>query len=147
MATATATPPRTATTKTSIFPLAAFFVLAYALSWLILVPAGFGLLPDSAGILAWLAPFGPAVAAFVVTALTGGHRDDRGLARGRRPPHAPDLPAQLPPHTSAQFKRRATGQNSPEIMAWPTKKVSVPGAGEHPQHEAGERDGQAADHE
>jgi membrane protease YdiL (CAAX protease family) len=56
----------------SVFPLVAFFVLAYALSWLILVPAGLGLLPDSAGILAWLAPFGPAVAAFVVTALTGG---------------------------------------------------------------------------
>jgi membrane protease YdiL (CAAX protease family) len=36
------------------------------------VPGGLGLLPDSAGILAWLAPFGPAVAAFVVTALTGG---------------------------------------------------------------------------
>jgi len=70
MATTTATPPRT--TTTSVFPLVAFFALAYALSWLILVPAGFGLLPDSAGILAWLAPFGPAVAAFVVTALTGG---------------------------------------------------------------------------
>src|SRR5215213_248692 len=70
MTTTTATPPRT--TTTSVFPLIAFFALAYALSWLILVPAGLGLLPDSAGILAWLAPFGPAVAAFVVTALTGG---------------------------------------------------------------------------
>ena len=70
MATTTATPPRT--TTTSIFPLVAFFALAYALSWLILVPAGLGLLPDSADILAWLAPFGPAVAAFVVTARTGG---------------------------------------------------------------------------
>jgi membrane protease YdiL (CAAX protease family) len=74
MATTTATPSRTtATTGTrSVFPLVAFFALAYALSWLILVPGGLGLLPDSAGILAWLAPFGPAVAAFVVTALTGG---------------------------------------------------------------------------
>jgi uncharacterized protein len=74
MATTTATPSRTtATTGTrSVLPLVAFFALAYALSWLILVPAGLGLLPDSAGILAWLAPFGPAVAAFVVTALTGG---------------------------------------------------------------------------
>jgi membrane protease YdiL (CAAX protease family) len=74
MATTTATPSRTtATTGTSsVFPLVAFFALAYALSWLILVPAGLGLLPDSADILAWLAPFGPAVAAFVVTALTGG---------------------------------------------------------------------------
>ena len=73
-ATTTATPSRTtATTGTrSVVPLVAFFALAYALSWLILVPAGLGLLPDSAGILAWLAPFGPAVAAFVVTALTGG---------------------------------------------------------------------------
>jgi len=70
MTTTTATPPRT--TTTSVFPLIAFFALAYALSWLILVPASLGLLPDSAGILAWLAPFGPAVAAFVVTALTGG---------------------------------------------------------------------------
>lgn len=70
MATTTATPSRTATTRT--FQLIAFFVLAYALSWLILVPAGLGLLPDSAAILAWVAPFGPAVAAFVVTALIGG---------------------------------------------------------------------------
>jgi uncharacterized protein len=70
MATTTATPSRT--TTTSAVPLVAFFVLAYALSWLILVPAGLGLLPDSVGILAWLAPFGPAVAAFVVSALTGG---------------------------------------------------------------------------
>ena len=70
----TATPSRTTemSRTRSVFPLVAFFVLAYALSWLILVPAGLGLLPDSAGILALLAPFGPAVAAFVVTALTGG---------------------------------------------------------------------------
>src|ERR687894_2810398 len=74
MATTTATPSRaTATTGTrSVFPLIAFFALAYALSWLILVPAGLDLLPASAVFLAWLAPFGPAVAAFVVTALTGG---------------------------------------------------------------------------
>ena len=73
MTTTAATPSHTTATKTkSAFPLVAYFVLAYALSWLILVPAGLGLLPDSAGILAWLAPFGPAVAAFVVTALTGG---------------------------------------------------------------------------
>ena len=71
MATITATPSRI-TTTTRAFPLVAYFVLAYALSWLILVPAAFGLLPGSAGILAWVAPFGPAVAAFVVTALTGG---------------------------------------------------------------------------
>src|SRR3712207_2656945 len=73
MTTTTATPSRTTrTATTSAFPLLAFFVLAYALTWLILVPGGLGLLPDSVGILAWLAPFGPAVAAFVVTALTGG---------------------------------------------------------------------------
>jgi membrane protease YdiL (CAAX protease family) len=74
MATTTATPSHTTATTgmRSVFPLVAFFALAYALSWLILVPAGFGLLPDSAGILAWLAPFGPAVAAFVVSGLTGG---------------------------------------------------------------------------
>ena len=72
MATTAATPSRTTTRATSVFPLIAFFALAYALSWLILVPAGLGLLPDSAGILANLAPFGPAVAAFVVTALTAG---------------------------------------------------------------------------
>src|SRR3712207_3656020 len=71
MATTAATPSRI-TTTTRAFPLVAFFVLAYALSWLILVPAGLGLLPDSAGVLVWLPPFGPAVAAFVVTALTGG---------------------------------------------------------------------------
>jgi membrane protease YdiL (CAAX protease family) len=54
-------------------PLLAYSALAYGLSWLILVPAGLGLLPDSAGgILSWLAPFGPAAAAFLVAALTGG---------------------------------------------------------------------------
>jgi membrane protease YdiL (CAAX protease family) len=72
MATTTATPSRI-TTITRAFPLAAYFILAYALSWLILVPAAFGLLPDSVGgVLPWVVPFGPAVAAFVVTALTGG---------------------------------------------------------------------------
>src|ERR671917_2637000 len=72
MATTTATPSRI-TSITRAFPLVTFFVLAYALSWLILVPAGLGLLPDSAGgVLPWVVPFGPAVAAFIVTALTGG---------------------------------------------------------------------------
>jgi membrane protease YdiL (CAAX protease family) len=71
MGTTTATPSRITTTRA--FPLVTFFVLAYALSWLILVPAGLGLLPDSAGgVLPWVVPFGPAVAAFIVTALTGG---------------------------------------------------------------------------
>ena len=61
------------TTTMSAFPLVAYLVLAYALSWRILAPAGFGLLPDSsAGVLSNLAPFGPAVAAFVVTAITAG---------------------------------------------------------------------------
>ena len=71
MATTTATPSRITTTMRA-FPLTAFFVLAYALSWLILVPAALGLLPDSAGVLSWFPPFGPAVAAFIVTALIGG---------------------------------------------------------------------------
>jgi uncharacterized protein len=72
MATATAIPSRI-TTTTRAFPLAVYFILAYALSWLILVPAGLGLLPDSsAGVLSNVAPFGPAVAAFMVTALIGG---------------------------------------------------------------------------
>jgi uncharacterized protein len=72
MATTTVTPSRI-TMTTRAFPLAAYFILAYALSWLILVPAGLGLLPNSAGgVLPWVVPFGPAVAAFVVTALTGG---------------------------------------------------------------------------
>lgn len=61
MATTTATPSRT--TTTSVFPLVAFFVLSYALTWLILVTAGFGLLPDSAGILAWQARRGAAAPA------------------------------------------------------------------------------------
>jgi uncharacterized protein len=72
MGTTAATPSRI-TTTTRAFPLAAYFVLAYALSWIILVPAGLGLLPDSAGgVLPWVVPFGPAVAAFIVTALIGG---------------------------------------------------------------------------
>jgi uncharacterized protein len=54
-------------------PLLAYSALAYGLSWLILAPAGLGLIPDNAGaILSWLPPFGPAVAAFLVTALIGG---------------------------------------------------------------------------
>lgn len=72
MATTTATPSRI-TTRAHVFPLLAYFALAYALSWLILVPAGLGLLPDSsAGVLSNVAPFGPAVAAFIVTAFIGG---------------------------------------------------------------------------
>ena len=64
------------------YPLAAYFALAYGLSWLILVPAGLGLIPESAGgILSWVAPFGPAAAAFVVTALTGGRAGARQLLR------------------------------------------------------------------
>ena len=56
MATTTATPSRITTTMRA-FPLAAYFVLAYALSWLILVPAALGLLPDSAGgVLPWVVP-------------------------------------------------------------------------------------------
>jgi membrane protease YdiL (CAAX protease family) len=70
---ATITTPSRITTTTKAFPLVAYFILAYALSWLILVPAGLGLLPESsAGVLSWLPPFGPAVAAFIVTGLTGG---------------------------------------------------------------------------
>jgi hypothetical protein len=48
MATNAAAPARTATKAMSEFPLIAYFVLAYALSWLILVPAGFGLLYPTA---------------------------------------------------------------------------------------------------
>jgi len=62
---ATTAMPSRITTTTRAFPLAAYFVLAYGLSWLILVPAGLGLLPDSASVLAWLPPFGPAAAAFI----------------------------------------------------------------------------------
>ena len=82
MAPTAVAPSHTATKTKSAFPLVAYFVLAYALSWLILVPAGFGLLPDSsAGVLSNVAPFGPAVAAFVVTALTGGRPAVGGLLR------------------------------------------------------------------
>ncbi len=72
MGTTTATSSRL-TTTTRAFPLVTYFVLAYALSWLILVPAGLGLLPDSAGgVLPWVVPFSPAVAAVIVTGLTSG---------------------------------------------------------------------------
>ena len=67
MATTAATASHIATTIRT-FPLTAYFVLAYALSWLILVPAGFGLLSDgSAGVLSHLPPFGPAAAALIYT--------------------------------------------------------------------------------
>lgn len=73
MATTTTATPSRITTTAKDFPLVAFFILAYALSWLVLVPAALGLIPDSsAGVLVWLPPFGPAVAAFIVTSLTGG---------------------------------------------------------------------------
>ena len=69
MDTTAATPSRITTTMRA-FPLVAYFALAYALSWLILVPAGLGLLPESsAGVLSTLVPFGPAVAAFTVAAI------------------------------------------------------------------------------
>jgi membrane protease YdiL (CAAX protease family) len=55
------------------YPLGAYLALAYGLSWLILVPAGLGVVPESAGdILSWLPPFGPAAAAFIVTGVLGG---------------------------------------------------------------------------
>ena len=55
------------------YPLAAYLALAYGLSWLILVPAGLGLIPESAGdVLSWVPPFGPALAAFIVTGALGG---------------------------------------------------------------------------
>jgi membrane protease YdiL (CAAX protease family) len=59
--------------------LLAYLVLAYGFSWIILVPAGLafqaGMLGDDSGpvgLLALLAPFGPALAAFVVSAAIGG---------------------------------------------------------------------------
>jgi uncharacterized protein len=53
--------------------LAGYLVLAYGLTWMILVPAGLGLIPEAAGgILSLVAPFGPAVAAFIMTAVLGG---------------------------------------------------------------------------
>ena len=59
--------------------LAAYIVLAYAISWIILVPAGLafraGALTDDSGpvgLLALVAPFGPVIAAFVVTSIVGG---------------------------------------------------------------------------
>ena len=72
-------------------PLAAFFVLAYALSWILILPwsvsespAGLGLLPyalpDAFGIVMFvLAPLGPALAAILVTAVLEGRAGVRQL--------------------------------------------------------------------
>ena len=78
----TATDTGTRASWVARHPLLAYSALAYALSWLILVPAGLGLIPDGAGgILSWLPPFGPAVAASIVTALSGGRPAVRQLLR------------------------------------------------------------------
>jgi uncharacterized protein len=50
-------------------PVAAFFILAYTLSWLVWIPAG---LTGAGQLLIVLGAFGPAVAAFIVLRATGG---------------------------------------------------------------------------
>ena len=69
-------------------PLAAYFALAYGLSWLIMVPAGLalglGLLPEDAralGLLNNLTVYGPAIAALIVTAVTSGRAGVAQLLR------------------------------------------------------------------
>lgn len=81
MATTTATPSRTTTRTTRAFPLK-YFVLAFAFTWVLWVPAALearGLispLPVPAG---FLAVFGPMVAAIVVTAQEDGRAGLRSL--------------------------------------------------------------------
>jgi membrane protease YdiL (CAAX protease family) len=68
------------------YPLAAFYVLAYVISWLIWSPgvaAGLGLLElDLSGsLLTALGALGPALAALIVSALTGGAQSVADLIR------------------------------------------------------------------
>ncbi len=80
MATTTATPPRT-TTRTRAFPLR-YFVLAFAFTWALWVPAALeardliSSLPVPA---TFLGAFGPLFAAVMVTAMEGGQAGLRSL--------------------------------------------------------------------
>ena len=77
VATTTATPPRT-TSTTSAFPLK-YFVLAFAFTWALWVPAALearGLIPSLPVPAQGLGVLGPLVAATILTAQEGG----RGFA-------------------------------------------------------------------
>ena len=67
-------------------PLASYFVLAYAVSWLgwlpyVLSQSGLGLLPWHADALVLLGAFGPCASGFLMAAITGGKRGVRDLLR------------------------------------------------------------------
>jgi uncharacterized protein len=81
MATTTATPSAPTTTTTRAFPLK-YFVLAFAFTWALWVPAALearGLISPLPVPATFLGAFGPMVAAIVVTALEGGRAGLRSL--------------------------------------------------------------------
>lgn len=81
MATTTATPSRTTTTATRDFPLK-YFVLAFAFTWALWVPAALearGLLSPLPVPATFLGAFGPLVAAVVVTVQESGRAGLRSL--------------------------------------------------------------------
>jgi uncharacterized protein len=55
------------------YPLLTFFVLAYAITWLAVIPFALGVFPIP------MFPFGPLVAAIVVAAACGGWQGTKGL--------------------------------------------------------------------
>ena len=70
------------------YPVASFFVLAYAITWLAWLPDILGYRGDLGQILMMIAQFGPAVAAFILVLYTGASVRDwlRGLVRWRVDP-------------------------------------------------------------
>jgi hypothetical protein len=69
------------------------------------------------------------------------------LVRGRRPPHAPDPPGQLPRPHLGPVQEAGDGIELAEDHAQAHEERQRARAREHPQQEAGDRDGQPADHE
>jgi uncharacterized protein len=73
-------------------PLLFFFLIAYAFSWILSVPAilsAWGVLPDALfAVFFTIKSFGPFLAAYVMTSIIGGREGVRRLRRGLRQVHA-----------------------------------------------------------
>jgi hypothetical protein len=123
----TATPSRiTATTRA--FPLVAYFVLAYALSWLILVPAGLGLLPDSFALPRLQDRHSPLLATTVLAVVWGMWHLPNVLFGGCTGPSLSPSPPQpscssLPPRAGSDTGRRGCRWGTPlrRVLISPTR--------------------------